>query len=487
MFDSESLLADLPAPRDDEPPSLRSDIVDELADHLACAFRREVLKDGDETLAEQRVIDRFGDPRNLARRLWWQAMWSRIMGQRILSGLQWLVTLAALIAAGVVLWQQSTLLTEINAQRVADSQWRQSLSTTLNDLRSRLPAPGAEAEGGMVERRGFESMGPGGGDAPMPGMMPGMLGGAMGGAMPGATQESPTLTVILKEEGSESDKQEDTDGVNRIRNAEVTLSGHGQIIAGSNQAVDTELKPGISLSVKTNRYLFHSLEPDRYTLKITLPDGQTTRQSVVLRDESRRELTVVCPGPRKTGSLVLTGPLLPDDLIEASYRFAVSCAPAAVVIGDSKWFPSRWQRTTAYFDPKTGELVRLKQMDYPAAEGDTEKVINLTNVRDEDRVILLPTGPEELTFEVVPEGAIQYPPNYVVQLKSVEERIDIAQERISARFNCRRTSCPPREAISRQRKLTSNSVAGGRSAAECRGVHRPRKPPSPNSSATSAG
>ena len=83
-------------------------------------------------------------------------------------------------------------------------------------------------------------------------------------------------------------------------------------------------------------------------------------------------------------------------------------------------------RTTAYFDPKTGELARLKQMDYPAAEGDTEKVINLTNVRDEDRVILLPTGPAELTIDVFPEGAIQYPPNYVVQLKSVEERIDIA-------------------------------------------------------------
>src|SRR5215469_4154387 len=99
MFDHD-LLAGLPAPRDDEPPSLRADIADELTDHLRCALRREVFKDGDETAAGRRVLDRFGDPQKLARRLWWQAMWSLIMRQRILSGVQWLVSLTAVVLAG---------------------------------------------------------------------------------------------------------------------------------------------------------------------------------------------------------------------------------------------------------------------------------------------------------------------------------------------------------------------------------------------------
>ena len=38
---SEDLTASLPPERDDEPVSLRQDILDELNDHLQCAVRRE--------------------------------------------------------------------------------------------------------------------------------------------------------------------------------------------------------------------------------------------------------------------------------------------------------------------------------------------------------------------------------------------------------------------------------------------------------------
>src|SRR5262245_29869859 len=92
------LTADLPAPREDEPSTLRRDIADELADHLACAVRREQLRDGGvrwvelgarphpgplpegewacpggmkESGVEERVLARFGDPRAVARKLWW--------------------------------------------------------------------------------------------------------------------------------------------------------------------------------------------------------------------------------------------------------------------------------------------------------------------------------------------------------------------------------------------------------------------------------
>jgi len=38
------------------------DIADELGDHLACALHRELVKTGDEDEAQDRVLERFGDP-----------------------------------------------------------------------------------------------------------------------------------------------------------------------------------------------------------------------------------------------------------------------------------------------------------------------------------------------------------------------------------------------------------------------------------------
>ncbi len=85
MLDSREITAGLPAQRDDEPPSLRRDIADEILDHLQAGLRRELLvRGGDESSAWTRVIERFGDPRQVARRLWFQAMWSKIMTQRLL-------------------------------------------------------------------------------------------------------------------------------------------------------------------------------------------------------------------------------------------------------------------------------------------------------------------------------------------------------------------------------------------------------------------
>ncbi len=93
------LAAQLPTGHDDEPASLRQDILDELNDHLACAWNRERMRTGllsqasDDARSQDsenvraalwlRVEQRFGDPRVLARRLWFDAMWSRIMNQRI--------------------------------------------------------------------------------------------------------------------------------------------------------------------------------------------------------------------------------------------------------------------------------------------------------------------------------------------------------------------------------------------------------------------
>ena len=78
------LFALLPPLRDDEPASLRQDILEELADHLTCTYHREILRGTDESVARQRVLERFGDPAAVARRLWLDAMKSKIMAQRVL-------------------------------------------------------------------------------------------------------------------------------------------------------------------------------------------------------------------------------------------------------------------------------------------------------------------------------------------------------------------------------------------------------------------
>jgi hypothetical protein len=47
----DELIASFPPPPTDEPAGLRGDIVDELADHLACAHRRELLRGVDPVAA----------------------------------------------------------------------------------------------------------------------------------------------------------------------------------------------------------------------------------------------------------------------------------------------------------------------------------------------------------------------------------------------------------------------------------------------------
>ena len=61
----DGLSVELPSPRDDEPASLRDDILDELADHLGCAYRREQLRGADSATARNRVLQQFGDPKIL--------------------------------------------------------------------------------------------------------------------------------------------------------------------------------------------------------------------------------------------------------------------------------------------------------------------------------------------------------------------------------------------------------------------------------------
>jgi hypothetical protein len=96
----DSISTNLPAPRDDEPAGLRKDILDELADHLACSYNRELLRGADPGEARRRVIERFGDPAAVARRLWLDAMKGKIMAQRVLIATCLVMAVACLWIGG---------------------------------------------------------------------------------------------------------------------------------------------------------------------------------------------------------------------------------------------------------------------------------------------------------------------------------------------------------------------------------------------------
>jgi len=102
---TDEILARLPPCRDDEPSNLRQDIADEILDHLECGVRRELLiNKSNEILARQRVLDRFGDPREVARKLWFQAMWSQIMSQRVVLGSALFSMVICVLVIGMLGW-----------------------------------------------------------------------------------------------------------------------------------------------------------------------------------------------------------------------------------------------------------------------------------------------------------------------------------------------------------------------------------------------
>jgi hypothetical protein len=102
----DAISTDLPAPRDDEPAGLRQDILDELADHLACSYNRELLRGANPGEARLRAIERFGNPAAVARRLWLDAMKGKIMAQRVLIATCLVMVLACFGVVGLV-WSRS--------------------------------------------------------------------------------------------------------------------------------------------------------------------------------------------------------------------------------------------------------------------------------------------------------------------------------------------------------------------------------------------
>lgn len=115
---AEVITESLPPRRGDEPGSLRADIADELADHLACAMKRELRRTDDEAAAERKVLEKFGNPATIARRLWWDAMKESIMKERITIGIMAGFLLLAAVAAAFT-WQALREGREVNSAILA--------------------------------------------------------------------------------------------------------------------------------------------------------------------------------------------------------------------------------------------------------------------------------------------------------------------------------------------------------------------------------
>ena len=168
----DEIAAELPTPRDDEPESLRQDIVDELADHLHCSLNRELLSSGqasgrrqpadspdtgnNEQTAWQQVLARFGPPAQLARQLWFEAMKERIMAQKIVTASAVVIAVAACLVAAVA-WQRS----EADRRHVVDSlAASHSLVEQLTESQARLFEQLEANEGRLVELAAVASSDP---------------------------------------------------------------------------------------------------------------------------------------------------------------------------------------------------------------------------------------------------------------------------------------------------------------------------------------
>ncbi|MCC6695683.1 MAG: hypothetical protein IT365_08645, partial [Candidatus Hydrogenedentes bacterium] len=94
-----------------EPGGLRQDILDEIADHLACAAEREADRGGENDNEETvwgRVLERFGNPDVIARKLWWDEMRETVMREWIQTGVMVAVAVAVVVFMALVTRQMST-------------------------------------------------------------------------------------------------------------------------------------------------------------------------------------------------------------------------------------------------------------------------------------------------------------------------------------------------------------------------------------------
>jgi hypothetical protein len=265
----QSISVDLPAPRDDEPAGLRRDIFDELADHLACSYKRELLRGVDAAEAEASALERFGDPSAVARRLWLDAMKERIMLQRVVVA-SCLVVMLTCVGFTAMAWVQ------MNRSRVA----------------AELERTRAAFEVASANRRMVDAL----------------------------VESQATNKALLGQIGkiSETLRHPRSSDWNPVRFKLVSGRGDGPPVAGASAHLDRSGQPSITRASDNSGIVdFGVVQPGDYSFLVIVGwEGGTAHGSGVINVQPGREvdLTVICPKTPPDRAPVSVRCQLPSDL-----------------------------------------------------------------------------------------------------------------------------------------------------------------------------
>lgn len=447
MIPPHDVVADLPAPMDDEPPSVRQDIADELADHLACAYRRELLKTADERTAQQRVLDRFGNPQRIAYQLWFQALWGRIMlnrfgrvvqGLKIVGGLLLLFFVFRMAEQQTALHNQLVFLTASNNSMQSQAAGNRMM---LEQVLSRLPAaPQLDSSSGMAGIMGANMAEMGG--------FAGMEGGASGGMIMGIDASNPPqrgLKLRLVIQGDQKEPPSNCLISVLNENGASLMALHtgspsegmgaaggmgmmagmmpGGMPSGTYGTVNSAGKPAVRLSPEMKGEIYFSkpnaqqaampLEPGRYTAQIEFPDGRVGVHRFVVSPGRKAELieeTVECPPVSENAYVTFHTPIVDQPLAAAGIQYRASVSRRPSRLGKSEWSFSKEQRSWMIdFDPQTGAALNYQTSQWLNPPTSTVNVkhedFDLRELAESDRFLTLPSGTYFISLSVrLPES-----------------------------------------------------------------------------------
>jgi hypothetical protein len=287
MWEFDESAAKFPAPSGEEPADLRRDIVAELADHLTCARRREQLAEGPQTeeAVRERVLDRFGDPAAVARKLWLDWMWEKIMTQRILVGLCVLMAVVSCVALGLA-WQSLSRQQDLIAtwQETSQSQIaeQQKLFERLLDQSQKTAAAAASR-----------------------GLAP-------------SDWNPVELRFVLGKEGGPP--------------------AAGIKVDVSIEASETGIPPMLGTSNEKGVVRFERVRYGKYTVRVHNTAGESLLTRFTLQPGESLTRTIICPDPPTVPSKVVARIAWPEDLRERSLWFRVE-RNVKRLVAEKEWSP----------------------------------------------------------------------------------------------------------------------------------------------------
>ncbi len=244
------LTAKLPRRNDAEPPGLREQIVAELRDHLECDFRREMITAENEQAAWQRVHNKFGNPAEVALRLWLDAMKGKLLMQKL--SVAFSAVLACICFAMIgLMWNMFAV--QADMQRESMAQFERLISS--------MPAAGETQIASQLDKWHDFSL------------------------------------KLIAEEGGE------------IEQFTVMFSGTNQVVEGNRERIDENvvLKTG-----ETHHFGF--LPTDIYTVRIITPWEETLSKRILIGPGRPTELSIRVPATARKSAPIAFRLSLPENV-----------------------------------------------------------------------------------------------------------------------------------------------------------------------------